>query len=189
MATTVQLLRLVNPFGPGEQQASAPAGLSQAVFDDWIRLHYEDVFRYAVRFIGNADTAADLTQECFIKAYRARASFRGDCSPKTWLLRIAINACRDWLRQHRRTRELFVALDDAPAEEAVVEADFNPLALDVRRCMASLDYETRTMLLLRFVDGLSFAEIGEIHGCSEAAAKMKVHRSKAKLRSLVERGR
>ncbi len=189
MAESMELLRRVLPFGAGERYATVSAGLTQASFDDWIRLYYEDVYRYVVRFVGRAEVAADLTQDCFVKAFRARGSFRGDCAPKTWLLRIAINACRDWLRQQRRQRNLFVSMDEAVALEAATEDDFNPLALDVKRCLARLDYESQAMMTLRFIEGLSFAEIGEVHGCTEAAAKMTVHRAKARLRELIERGR
>src|SRR5690242_2836350 len=77
------------------------AGIAAEMFDEIIRLHQRRVYRVIYLLLRDADAADTLTQECFLRAYKNRRSFRGDCRVETWLLRIAVNLVRDQGKSRR----------------------------------------------------------------------------------------
>src|SRR5689334_12965419 len=99
--------------------AQAPAeAISSANFEEIMRQHQRRVYRVIFLLVRDADTADTLTQECFLRAYKKRASFRGECRIETWILRIAVNLVRD----HGKNRRVsfwkrLVGLDDGAATD------------------------------------------------------------------------
>ncbi|HTE91700.1 MAG TPA: sigma factor, partial [Terriglobales bacterium] len=87
---------------PLSAAAERPAqAISPARFDEIIRQHQRRVYRIILLLVKDADAADTLTQECFLRAYRHRNSFRGECAIETWLLRIAVNLVRDHGKNRR----------------------------------------------------------------------------------------
>ena len=78
------------------------AGWSAAEFDDIVREHQARIYRVLWCELRDDEAAATLTQDCFLKAYRGRAEFRGEASVSTWLVRIAVNLARDYQRNRRQ---------------------------------------------------------------------------------------
>lgn len=156
--------------------------------DPLVRAYTDEVYRTAFRVLGDADLAADATQDAFINAIGALRKFRGEASVRTWLLRIAVNAAHSIGRRRGRRRE--VALDAAlstPARGARIdERTVQRAEVDrAERALAKLPEKQRLCVSLRIQEELSYAEIGEIVGCSEAAARVNYHYGVQKLREVL----
>ena len=82
----------------GDMAVAAPAVLGLDDIEGVMRLYRARILRYAMFAVRDRDAAETITQDCFLKAYRARESFRGDCSLSTWLMQIAVNLVRDYAR-------------------------------------------------------------------------------------------
>ena len=156
--------------------------------DPLVRAYVDDVYRTALRVLGDADLAADATQDAFVNAIGALARFRGESSLRTWLQRIAVNAAHSIGRRRMRRRE--VALEAAVAtpasgprldERTVVRAELDR----AERALAKLPEKQRLCVSLRIQEDLSYAEIGEIVGCSEAAARVNYHYGVQRLREVL----
>jgi RNA polymerase sigma-70 factor (ECF subfamily) len=146
------------------------------------------VYRTAQRVLGDPDLAADATQDAFVNAFAALDRFRGESSVRTWLLRIAVNAARAIGRRRGRRRE--VALEAAASTPAhgprLDERTVMRSELDrVERSLARLPEKQRLCVGLRIQHDLSYAEIGEIAGCSEASARVNYHYGLQRLREVL----
>ena len=151
---------------------------------EWlVRRHASDVYAICLAIVCDRATAEDLTHESFGRALASLASFRGDASPRTWLLTIARHRCIDHLRAHRRERALLLA-----EEPDQVAADL-PLTLDrlatsdqLRAAVAALDEADRTLVVMRFGHGLEFSDLASVFGAREATIRMRLSRALARMR-------
>ncbi|HUP44955.1 MAG TPA: RNA polymerase sigma factor [Thermoanaerobaculia bacterium] len=139
------------------------------------------IYNFAFRFLKNAEAAEDATQEVFVKMIRHAKQFHGDAKLSTWLFSITANWCRDHLRKAdnraKESDDVLVTLP-APGElspERNLERRENELR--VRRALNALTPEQREAILLSRYQGLSYAEIAQIAGCSEGAVKTRVFRA------------
>ncbi len=163
------------------------------------------IFNTIYQWIGDYEEAADLTQETFLSAHKAREQFRGDSRVYTWLYRIAHNHCKNRFKQRDRQREMEgpsldagIAGDDADGETAAPReiADWSQsparlleqkeLQAQINRAVDSLASEYRVVLVLREVDGLSYTEIAEATGLTLEAVKTRLNRARAMVRQSVE---
>jgi RNA polymerase sigma-70 factor (ECF subfamily) len=166
----------------------AKDGDSRAM-DVLVDRHHGAVFRTCVAILGEEDLAADASQDCFIKAFRALGRFRGDAAFRTWLLAIAGNEARGQLRKVGRRKER--GLEDvdtisAPGHDPSTEVTLRSEADRVRAAVDELPQKQRLSVTLRIDDGLSFREIGEIIGSSEGSARVNYHHGIRRLRELLE---
>lgn len=139
------------------------------------------IYNFAFRFLKNAEAAEDATQEVFVKMLRYANQFHGDAKLSTWLFSITANWCRDYLRKadnrNKESEEVLISLP-APSEHAPdrnLEQRENEQR--VRRALEALTPEQREAILLSRYQGLSYAEIAQIAGCSEGAVKTRVFRA------------
>lgn len=146
--------------------------------------HFGDVFRFILRRAVNSDITADLTQQTFLKAMLALPKYELRGTPfRAWLYRIALNE----LRMHWRKRKE-VVIDITYLEVRGVTEEVG-LSVDDEQmqqlawAMGKLKQEKAQLIELRFMDGLSFAEMGDVLGIGEDAAKMRTHRVLATLRT------
>lgn len=152
--------------------------------------HGDLVFRLALRTLGDRAAALDVVQDTFVKAAGALDGFRGDSSFRSWIARIAINEATSVARRRTRRRErpleaIPEAADPAAgAEERAVRRDLAARALSLA---SSLPERQREVLLLRIVEGLSYAEIAAATGTSEGSARVSYHHAIQKLRERLER--
>ncbi len=165
-------------------------------FSALVQRHHERVYRTAYSLVGDLDEADDLAQEAFIKAFRALRRFRGQSRFSTWLHRIAVNCCLDYLQsKHRRN---FVSLDDyrenwnAPriwmgrAKNADVRVERRELQEILERALGELPEAYRVTFVLREIEGLTYEEIAKSLGCSIGTVKSRLFRGRAKLREILQ---
>ena len=139
------------------------------------------IYNFAFRFLKNAEAAEDAVQEVFVKMIRHANQFHGDAKLSTWLFSITANWCRDYLRKAdnktKESEDVLISLP-APAElgpDRTLERRENELR--VQRALQALTPEQREAILLSRYQGLSYAEIAQIAGCSEGAVKTRVFRA------------
>jgi RNA polymerase sigma-70 factor (ECF subfamily) len=156
-------------------------------FDTLVRQHRSRIFRYILASLRDYDAAETLTQDCFVRAYRARASFRGDSSAGTWLMQIAVNLVRShvsssrwkfWRQAERSGIDASEAgdwlTDHRGSPEAAAEARQQVAA--VWRAAESLSEKQRTVFLLRFVEDMDLLEIAAATGMKEGTVKTHLFR-------------
>lgn len=148
------------------------------------------------RFIRDTDEVADVTQEAFIKAYRALAKFRGDSQFYTWLYRIAINTAKNHLVSKSRRpantdidvedAEQFAnnekLIDDATPENSIMTDE---LAAIIKSALSALPEDLRTALTLREFEGMSYEDIAAIMDCPVGTVRSRIFRAREFLDELV----
>ena len=139
------------------------------------------IYNFAFRFLKNAEAAEDAVQEVFVKMLKHANQFHGDAKLSTWLFSITANWCRDFLRKaDNKPKDSDDVLITLPAS-----AEYSPdRTLEqreneqrVRKALGALTPEQREAILLSRYQGLSYAEIAQISGCSEGAVKTRVFRA------------
>ena len=160
-------------------------------FEELYNAHSGRLYSLAYRMLGNPTDAEDQLQEIFLTAHRKLDSFRGESSLGTWLYRLAVNSCLDYLRSRAgRAIQLTDGLDDEPA---LPETGGRGLAeqtvtkMDLERALAQLPVGCRTAFVLHDVEGLEHREIGEVMGIAEGTSKSQVHKARLRLRALLAR--
>jgi RNA polymerase sigma-70 factor (ECF subfamily) len=158
-------------------------------FEALYRQHAGRLYNLVFRMVGSAEEADDLLQEVFLHAHRKLGSFRGDSSLGTWLYRLGMNQCLDYLRgRQAKMGRVTESLDAEHALEPVAPAPVVPAAIsrmDLERAIARLPEGCRAAFLLHDVEGFEHHEVGRILGVSEGTSKSQVHKARMKLRALL----
>ncbi|HET7220431.1 MAG TPA: RNA polymerase sigma factor [Vicinamibacterales bacterium] len=160
-------------------------------FEELYRTHAGRLYGVAFRMVGNAADAEDLLQEIFLAAHRKLDSFRGESALGTWLYRLAVNLCLDYLRS--RTGRAIQVTDPLEGEPGLPDAAGRGLAertvskMDLERALAQLPEGCRTAFILHDVEGLEHREVAEVMGIAEGTSKSQVHKARLRLRSLLSR--
>jgi RNA polymerase sigma-70 factor (ECF subfamily) len=160
-------------------------------FNELILRWERPIYALAYRTIGREEDARDVCQETFLRAFRALPAFRGQAKFSSWLYRIALNLCRDWMRRERRTpiapapedvdlMELAAASEPSESIENLVARQ--DLARVVERAMAKLPEEQRTAIILKEYQGLTFQEIADLVGCPLSTVKTRLYQGLTVLR-------
>jgi RNA polymerase sigma-70 factor (ECF subfamily) len=171
-------------------QEQAAAELSD--FDALVRSEQRRIYRVVLSLVRDPDTADTLTQDCFLRAYQSRERFRGQCSVRTWLLRIAINLVRDHARNRRL--QFWRSLFRARPEEGQAPEPLHPQPSAERALLArerlekvwavvqSLSLQQRTIFILRFVEEMEMEEIAEAMGLRPGTVKTHLFRAVSAIR-------
>jgi RNA polymerase sigma-70 factor (ECF subfamily) len=181
--------------------ASVPAqpALGLDDIEGVMRLYRGRILRYAMFAVRDRDVAETITQECFLKAYRARESFRGDCSLSTWLMQIAVNLVRDyarskqfqfWKRAQSSTIDVNEAAEFLPHPGTSVEKSLlaREKLKSVCAAVEKLSKMQREVFVLRFVEEMELLEIAEVMGMKESTVKSHLYRALNTVRSRVLAG-
>ncbi len=182
---------VANPIDAEVAEAIAAQEFAQIV-----ATHRPQIFRFLLASTRDLDLAETLTQECFLKAHRNWASFRGESTAMTWLMRIAINLEKDHWRNRRmqfwrQTRTNSVDLDEAsewlPSGERNAEQQLlaREQVKHVWKAVDGLSERQKTVFLLRYVEEMELGEIAESTGLSEGTVKAHLSRALGKVRAEV----
>lgn len=153
-----------------------------------INKYKNPLYATILRMIGNQQDAADLVQESFIKIYYRLGKFDGKGSFSSWMYRVAINHCMDEFRKKRYKMEQIEIREDDIMDFHHPEVIFlkKEKNRQLEKLIESLPKEERMILLLRYVNELSYNEIGEIMSLSLSTVRNKLHRAKKKLRETIQ---
>ncbi len=155
------------------------------------------IFRFLLASLRNRETAENLTQDCLVRAFQARAGFRGASSVSTWVMQIAANLLRDHQSSGRLRfwrRSLRVDADIGELAREIPDGQHSPEALAaigeqvaaVWSAAAALPERQRTVFLLRFVEDLNLLEIAEVTGMKEGTVKTHLFRALESVRARLE---
>ena len=155
-------------------------------FDDLVRTHRGRVYGLCYRYAGNRADAEDLAQEVFLRAYRGLSGFRGEASLSTWVYRIAVNVCLNWVSSRkRRVEELPADLVD-PGPSPMERLGRKEASAAVLTAVARLPERQRMTLVLRVYQELTHKEIGDIMDCPVGTAKANFFFALKNLRKYLE---
>jgi RNA polymerase sigma-70 factor (ECF subfamily) len=165
---------------------AAKAG-DRSAFDELVRATYADAYTLAFRLTGNEEDARDVVQEAYLRAYKSLRKFRGESQFTTWLYRITANCASTLMvkrgkHRHDELTDELPLIDERPEVDPELRAD---AALDRRRVTAALQElpdGLRSVIVLRDIYDLPHEQIAGELGITEAAAKVRLHRARRKLR-------
>jgi RNA polymerase sigma-70 factor, ECF subfamily len=169
---------------PQQEEAAIRAAQADAQrFGPLYDHYFVTIFRFIQRRAGQRELSADLTQQTFLKALLALPKYTFQGLPfRAWLYRIALNEVRmHWRKKKEVVMDLGWAEVKPLAEECGVAQQEEEMQL-IAKCLGRLKPEQAQLIELRYFDGLSFAELGQVLGLGEDAAKMRTHRVLAQLR-------
>ena len=170
--------------------SQAKAG-SHTAFEALVQRYERQIYAFTYRMMGNPDDAFDLTQECFIRAYKNIDRTNAELNVSAWLHRIASNACLDQLRRRKRIR--WLPWDSAKHERLLnthpIENPERVVAAvettsDVQKVLNDMTPRNRQALILREYEGMSTHEIGDIMGLSRSAVKSVLFRAREEFRKI-----
>jgi RNA polymerase sigma-70 factor (ECF subfamily) len=149
------------------------------------------IYALAYRVIGREEEARDVAQETFLRAFRALKGFKGQAKFSSWLYRITLNLCRDWMRRARRTPVaqapdgvdiIELAGESTPSESIEDLVSRHELGRAVARAMSQLPEEQRTAIILKEYHGLTFQEIADQLDCPLSTVKTRLYQGLTVLR-------
>ena len=154
------------------------------------------IYALAYRVIGREEEARDVVQETFLRAFRGIKNFRGQAKFSSWVYRIALNLCRDWIRRERRAPIqaapegidlVELAAEQGPVESIETLVARNDMSAAVAEAMALLPDEQRTAIVLKEYHGMTFQEIADLQGCPLSTVKTRLYQGLSVLRRQLER--
>jgi RNA polymerase sigma-70 factor (ECF subfamily) len=183
---------MTEPTMGGEDHAlveQALAGTTRA-FEELVRRYERPIYYLALRYVREEQAAADLAQTAFLKAYEGLRGFRRQASFKTWLYRIAINLCKNYLRDQGKKKwdslgEMDPPSTANPLHELIEHEDQWVLA----QAWAKLPEKQRRTVSLKVQEGMKYREIAEVLGCSVGTIKANFHHACTRLRAMLQEGR
>ena len=151
--------------------------------ENLMELYGDEIKRFCTLQLRERFQAEDAAQDTFVKAWKALDTFRNESSQKTWLMHIAVNTCRDYQRtgwfRHMDRRIVPEELPEQSREDEVPDGE-------VTEAIRSLPSKLRTMILLRYYEGLSLKETAAAAGISLATAKRQISKANQLLHERLE---
>jgi len=163
----------------------------RTAYGELVRRYEKKLLRTLYRMVGKAETAEDLAQEAFLKAYDRLAQFDSSKRFGPWLFQIGVNGAIDWLRKHRKRHQLslnemisgersFDVATDDPREKADV-------AQEVHYVLAEIPVKYRTVLMLRDLEGFPCSEVAAIVGREEPTVRWRLLKAREMFKTLWEK--
>jgi RNA polymerase sigma-70 factor, ECF subfamily len=187
--------RLVRTAWTDEELVARTMAGDADSFNQLILRWERPIYALAYRTIGREEEARDIVQDTFLRAYRALPGFKGQAKFSSWLYRIALNLCRDWIRRQRRTPTVQapegVELADLASEHGPIESiedlvTRREMSRAVTEAMRQLPEEQRTAIILKEYHGLTFQEIADLQGCPLSTVKTRLYQGLSVLRRYLE---
>jgi RNA polymerase sigma-70 factor (ECF subfamily) len=174
-----------------EELVARSVGGDTESFNQLILRWERPIYALAYRVIGREEDARDVCQETFLRAFRALRGFKGQAKFSSWLYRIALNLCRDWIRRERRAPVaqapegvdlLDLAAEREPSESIETLVARHEMSRAVAKAMALLPEEQRTAIILKEYHGLTFQEIADLLDCPLSTVKTRLYQGLSVLR-------
>jgi len=147
------------------------------------------IYNFTYRFLRNSEAAEDATQEVFVKMLKHANQFNGEAKLSTWLFSIAANWCRDYLRKGdnkpKDSDDVLIQIPASTADSPHYRLEQRESQLRIQKALEALTPDQREAILLSRYQGLSYAEIAQISGCSEGAVKTRVFRAMETLKKVL----
>src|SRR6476469_7689802 len=179
---------------PAAQPATPDSLIEQCLSGDqvaWetiVRQNWRKVFNVAYKFVGKHDEAEDLTQEIFLKIFKALATFDRRANFQTWIVSISRNLCIDHYRSVRKERQTIARDVDTndlqpatPERGTYAAAEHQELRAQLRTALETLPVTLRTAVVLRDLQELSYQEIADRLGLPEGTVKSRINRGRIEL--------
>ena len=158
--------------------ASGDQAAARVLYD----AHAQRVYRLAYRMCGDADLAADVTQDVFVRVFAQLAKFRGESAFTTWLHRVAVTTCLNTLRKVKRFRQREVEMDEA-CDQPLDQGSIEPaLRQALATAIDALPDDLRIVLVMHAFEGYTHVEIGNALGIPEGTSKSRLFEAKGRLR-------
>lgn len=184
------------PVTDEELVARAQAGDLES-FNQLVSRWERPIYALAYRTLAREEDARDVVQEAFLRAFRGLKGFKGQAKFSSWLYRITLNLCRDWMRKARRAPLIQVPesedgvdmAEQMPSQAESVEELVNrrEMSAAVAKAMAELPEEQRTAILMKEFHGLTFQEIADALDCPLSTVKTRLYQGLSVLRRRLER--
>ena len=164
------------------EHAAVPSAVREQRLNHWIEAYADDVIKVCYISLSDRAQAEDAMQETFLKAWKSMAAHerKGVTNDKAWLLRIAVNVCRDYFRtgwfRHVDSRK---SIDELPIREEAAEGGDRELAMDIQ----NLPFKYKQIILLYYYQGLNLREAAEALGISPATAQRQLKKAEALLKA------
>ena len=176
-------------------------GGDRSAYSEIVQRYQHRVFTLAMRWMGDEQIAAEVSQDVFIALFKALPKFRGDAKLSTWVYRVVVNHCKNRrLYRQRRAADRHESLegsrddDDVPRRQFASEgpgADSTTHRSEaeelIHTALAELDEEQRSIILLRDLEDLSYEEIGALLGLPRGTVKSRLHRARSELAKVLSR--
>ncbi|NLL46709.1 MAG: sigma-70 family RNA polymerase sigma factor [Clostridiales bacterium] len=155
----------------------------------------KNVYNLALRITRDEQQAFDVSQETFLKAFTSLKSFRGDSRFSAWLYRLTSNICIDFLRKEKRQKTVSITYDNGEGAELEIADLRNIPETELERCelreviengLLQLSEDHRRIVVLRDINGLSYAEISEVLGLEIGTVKSRLARARMSLAKLID---
>lgn len=160
--------------------------MSQEAFDAVVSAHHEEILRYLRRVIGQASDAEDLSQETFLRAYRAYGTLPKDANVRAWLFAIATNLARNHFRSETRRRKAYGMAEPVAREAAGTATEVELVAREagilLERIIGGLPLKQRLAFTQRKLHDMDYEAIGKSLGCSAESARAHVFQALRKIR-------
>lgn len=163
---------------------------SQAAMEVLVKRNYKAVFACIYRMLGDYHSALDLTQEVFIKVLKSLPSYRESSRFEHWVIRIAVNCCRDYFRSRQYSEQRnVIELDENRAGANVCSLVEKSLTRqEIKSAVLSLPEEQRETVILYFYSGYKIREISDLTHTKEATVKSRLHQAINKLKKILTGG-
>ena len=185
------LVTRVDPMMDDEELVARSRGGDLDSFNQLVLRWERPIYALAYRVIGREEDARDVAQETFLRAFRALGGFKGQAKFSSWLYRITLNLCRDWIRRERRSNiapvpegvDIVELAGEATPTQTIEDlVARKQLGEAVAKAMALLPEEQRTAIILKEYHGLTFQEIADLLDCPLSTVKTRLYQGLTVLR-------
>jgi len=168
-----------------------------AAFEEFVYENEKKIYNIAYHYTGNEHDASDITQDVFIRIYKNIQNFHEKSSLSTWVYQIAVNTSIDHLRKKKRQNEISLTQNDENEDSQwdIPDSGYEPeqnyerteLCETIRQCIQKLPDDQKQVIILRDINGFSYAEISKILSLEEGTIKSRIFRARNKLKVILKK--